>query len=162
MAIEARYVGTYGRDQWSTLDYNAIRGENLLPNGFMDEFRNAMANLAANNASGVSSRRGSFAYFGSGSGTVPLPIYLAYFNGSRNASTPSAYAGSNWSNSDFSRRLVAQQRDVPPCSLGNACPSYPSRAPALYVLELNAGEATRLQLREGIELRFGPGLPGED
>jgi len=63
---------------------------------------------------------------------------------------------------DASRRLVAQQRDVPPCSLGNACPSYPSRAPALYVLELNAGEATRLQLREGIELRFGPGLPGED
>ena len=25
MAIEARYVGTYGRDQWSTLDYNDPR-----------------------------------------------------------------------------------------------------------------------------------------
>lgn len=63
---------------------------------------------------------------------------------------------------DASRRLVGQQRDVPPCSLGNACPNYPSGAPALYVLELNAGEATRLQLRQGTELRFGPGLPGGD
>lgn len=63
---------------------------------------------------------------------------------------------------DASRRLVAQQRDVPPCASGNACPPYPSGAPALYVLELNAGEATRLQLRDGTELRFGPGLPGRD
>ena len=63
---------------------------------------------------------------------------------------------------DASRRLVGQQRDIPPCSLGNACPSYPSGAPVLYVLELNAGEAARLQLHEGAELRFGPGLPGKD
>ena len=34
MAIEARYVGTYGRDQWSKLDYNAIRGENLITQQF--------------------------------------------------------------------------------------------------------------------------------
>jgi uncharacterized protein len=59
---------------------------------------------------------------------------------------------------DAARRLVAQQREVPPCTRGNACPSYPSGAPALYVLELNAGEAARLQLREGALLRFGPGL----
>jgi uncharacterized protein len=63
---------------------------------------------------------------------------------------------------DASRRLVRQQRDVPPCASGNACPPYPSEAPALYVLELNAGEAARLQLRDGTELRFGPGLPGGD
>ena len=44
---------------------------------------------------------------------------------------------------DDARRLVSQQRDVPPCSGGNRCPSYPSRAPARYVLELNAGEAQR-------------------
>lgn len=61
---------------------------------------------------------------------------------------------------DASRRLVAQQRGVPPCRGGSACPAYPSGAPALYVLELNAGEATRLRLRDGAELRFGPGLPG--
>ena len=40
---------------------------------------------------------------------------------------------------DTGRRLVSQQRDIPPCSLGDACPSYPSNAPARYVLELNAG-----------------------
>ena len=60
---------------------------------------------------------------------------------------------------DNTRKLVAQQRDVPPCSLGNACPPYPSDAPARYVLELNAGEAARLQLPDGAELRFGPGIP---
>lgn len=60
---------------------------------------------------------------------------------------------------DDGRKLVAQQRDVPPCSLGDGCPSYPSDAPARYVLELNAGEAARLQLKDGAELRFGPGIP---
>ncbi|MBG9791089.1 ACR family protein, partial [Paenibacillus dendritiformis] len=33
------------------------------------------------------------------------------------------------------RSLVSQQRDVPPCSSGVGCPAYPSRGPALYVLE---------------------------
>jgi hypothetical protein len=60
---------------------------------------------------------------------------------------------------DSARRLVAQQRDVPPCSAGNRCPSYPSRSPARYVLELNAGEAARLDLADGDELQFGPGIP---
>jgi hypothetical protein len=107
MAIEARYVGTYGRDQWSTLNYNQIRGENLVPNGFLDEFRNAMTNLAANNASGITSRRGSFAYFGPGTGTTPLPIYLAYFSGRTNATDPTAYTGgtSTWASSTFASRL---------------------------------------------------------
>ena len=41
---------------------------------------------------------------------------------------------------------------------GRGCPPYPSRAPALYVLELNAGEARRLGLEDGTELRLGPGI----
>jgi hypothetical protein len=107
MAFELRYVGTYGLDQWSTLNYNSIRGENLLANGFMDEFRNAMRNLAANNASGISSRRGSFAYFGDETGTVPLPIYLAYLNGRTDAGNPAAYTGgtSTFASSTFASRL---------------------------------------------------------
>ncbi|MFZ5656029.1 MAG: DUF192 domain-containing protein [Pseudomonadota bacterium] len=60
---------------------------------------------------------------------------------------------------DGDRRLVSQQRDVPPCSLGDACPPYPSGAPARYVLELNAGEAARLGLESGAELRLGPDIP---
>ncbi len=57
---------------------------------------------------------------------------------------------------DNARRLVSQQRDVPPCSLGDACPPYPSIAPARYVLELNAGQAASLNLRDGAELRIAP------
>ncbi len=60
---------------------------------------------------------------------------------------------------DSQRRLVAQQRDVPPCSAGNRCPPYPSQRPALYVLELNAGEAARLGLEDGAMLGFSPDIP---
>jgi len=60
---------------------------------------------------------------------------------------------------DDGRKLVAQQRDVPPCSLGDACPSYPSDAPARYVLELNAGEAARLGLKDGAQMTFSADIP---
>ena len=59
---------------------------------------------------------------------------------------------------DRARRLVSQQRDVPPCSAGDRCPPYPSKAPARYVLELNAGEAARLGLEDGMPLRLSPAL----
>jgi hypothetical protein len=109
MAVEARYVGTRGWDQWSTLNYNSIRGETLARNGFLDEFRLAMANLQANNASGISNRAGSFAYFGPGTGTNPLPTYLAYLNGRTDAGNPAAYTGGTgtWTNTTFAGRLVA-------------------------------------------------------
>jgi uncharacterized protein len=61
---------------------------------------------------------------------------------------------------DSARKLVSQQRDVPPCSLGDGCPPYPSNAPARYVLELNAGQAARLKLEDWVTLTFGPGLTG--
>ncbi len=60
---------------------------------------------------------------------------------------------------DNDRRLVSQQRNVPPCTLGDACPPYPSNAPARYVLELNAGQADKLKLQDGSVLVFGPGIP---
>lgn len=60
---------------------------------------------------------------------------------------------------DASRRLVSVSRGVPPCSLGDRCPPYPSKGPALYVLELNAGEASRLGAGEGDQIVFGPGIP---
>ncbi|TAA37063.1 MULTISPECIES: DUF192 domain-containing protein [Pseudoxanthomonas] len=57
---------------------------------------------------------------------------------------------------DHDLKLVGQQRDVPPCSAGNACPSYPSKAPALYVLELNAGQAAKLGVKDGDTLKVDP------
>lgn len=57
---------------------------------------------------------------------------------------------------DHALKLVGQQRNVPPCSAGNACPAYPSHAAALYVLELNAGQADRLGLKLGEVLKVDP------
>src|SRR5687767_449649 len=42
---------------------------------------------------------------------------------------------------DSARKLVSVQERVPPCSLGDGCPPFPSDGPAKYVLELNAGAA---------------------
>src|SRR6185295_569985 len=74
-----------------------------------NEFRQAQANLYANNVSGVAGRAGSFAYFGSGTGTSPLPIYLAYLNGSGDFGNPAAYtnAANTWANATIAGRLAA-------------------------------------------------------
>ncbi|MBY0495599.1 MAG: TonB-dependent receptor [Cyanobacteria bacterium] len=103
-AMEIRYLGTRGVNQWSTLNYNE---RNVVENGFLDEFKLAMANLRANNAAG-GTRAGSFAYFGAGTGTSPLPIYLAYLNGRRDADNPASYTGGaqTWTNSTLAGRLV--------------------------------------------------------
>ena len=107
MAVDIRYVGTRGWSQWSTLNYNTLRMENLLNNHFLDEFKLAMANLTANNAAG-GTRTGSFAYFGSGTGTSPLPIYLAYLNGRTDATNAAAYTGGTqtWTNTAITQDLV--------------------------------------------------------
>jgi uncharacterized membrane protein (UPF0127 family) len=55
---------------------------------------------------------------------------------------------------DQNYKLVNVQPRVPPChSAGNDCTGYPSRAPAQYVLELNAGVADKLGVKEGDELK---------
>jgi len=59
---------------------------------------------------------------------------------------------------DNQHNLVSQQRDVPPCSAGDRCPPYPSNAPARFVLELNAGQAAKLGLKDGTPLKFGPDI----
>jgi hypothetical protein len=104
MAVEFRYVGTRGVDQWSEINYNE---RNRIENGFQDEFIRAMNNLTVNNAAG-GNRTGSFAYFGPGTGTSPLPIYLAYLNASRDAGNPNAYTGgaNTWTNTALTQDLV--------------------------------------------------------
>ena len=101
-AIEVRYVGTRHLFGWGTFDYNEI---NIKENGFLDEFKNAQANLRTNIAAG---RGATFAYFGPGTGTAPLPTYLAYFNGQSGAQAGNAalYTGVNWSNTTFVNRLA--------------------------------------------------------
>ena len=104
-AISVRYVGTRNRDQWTDYDYNET---NIIENGFLEEFKRAQANLQANIASGVASRAGSFAYFGPGTGTQPLPIYLAFFSAvpATLAGEASRYTSSNFTSSSFVNPLV--------------------------------------------------------
>lgn len=136
-AVEIRYIGNYGDSQWSGINYNTIRTENLVANGFLDEFKLAVANLSANNAAG-GSRTGSFAYFGSGTGTNPLPIYLAYLNGSKDVANPSAYTGgtSTWANTTIAGRLAAPN----PCPVASSTSSGCATGTAASDLD---GVATR-------------------
>ncbi|MDT8448761.1 MAG: DUF192 domain-containing protein [Wenzhouxiangellaceae bacterium] len=50
--------------------------------------------------------------------------------------------------------IVGWSLDTPPCRTRN-CPSYPSGAPAQYVLEVNAGEMERLGVELGDAVRIG-------
>lgn len=102
MAVDIRYVGTRGLNQWSELNYNA---RDVQFNGFINEFKLAMANLRANNAAG-GSRAGSFAYFGGGTGTSPLPTYLAYINARTEAANPASYTGTTWSATGFTQDMA--------------------------------------------------------
>lgn len=86
--VEARYVGTRARNLWRRFGINEV---NVIENGFLNEFRLAQANLAANQAAG---RGNTFSYFGAGTGTQPLPTMLGFFTGSRaGAGDPAAYVG---------------------------------------------------------------------
>jgi hypothetical protein len=111
-AIEVRYVGTRSRQQWQTFNYNEA---NILDNGFLDEFQLAQANLQAHIAQGCGGTGNpcSFAYRGPGTGTSPLPIYLAYFSGisSAQAGDVSQYTSSNWTSSNFINPLSKYDSD---------------------------------------------------
>jgi uncharacterized membrane protein (UPF0127 family) len=49
---------------------------------------------------------------------------------------------------DKELKLVSISASAPPCKVSR-CPSYPSKAPAQYVLELNAGTASALGIEVG-------------
>ena len=82
--FEARYVGNRAKKLTRLWSINEV---NTIENGFANEFKLAQANLTANNLAG-GTRLGSFAYFGTGTGTSPLPIFLANFS-----AVPTANAG---------------------------------------------------------------------
>ncbi|HSC25743.1 MAG TPA: TonB-dependent receptor [Vicinamibacterales bacterium] len=99
-AVEVRYVGTRSRESWATLNYNEI---NIFDNGFINEFRQAQANLQANLLAG---RPASFAYTGV-PGTAPLPTVYAYFHGTAgNVNDPASYTSSNFTNNTFLNPLA--------------------------------------------------------
>jgi Carboxypeptidase regulatory-like domain len=105
MAIEVRYVGNQNSYTWAEENWNEV---NILTNGFLDEFRTAQANLRANIAAG---RGNTFAYTGA-PGTAPLPIHLAYMQGSSDSGNPNAYTASNFRNSAFLNRFSLVNPEV--------------------------------------------------
>jgi hypothetical protein len=100
VGVEVRYVGTRHIQSWTEYNFNEA---NIVENGFLDEFRSAQANLQANIAAG---RGNSFKYFGPGTGTSPLPIYLAYLVGSTDFNNPAAYTGTTWTNTNWTNPLA--------------------------------------------------------
>jgi carboxypeptidase family protein/TonB-dependent receptor-like protein len=107
--FEARYVGNRAKKLTRLWSLNEV---NTIENGFANEFKLAQANLLANNRSGVAARSGSFAYFGTGSGTSPLPIFLAYLNRSTDVNNAAAYAGANWRATSITNNLVPVAANV--------------------------------------------------
>ena len=107
MAIEMRYVGTRGVNQWTEENYN--EDYNIIENGFYNEFQLAMANLQANNAAG-GTRRGLVRVLGPGTGTNPAADLPRVFNGvARRRTTPAAYSRRQLDEPTLAGRLVRDQ-----------------------------------------------------
>lgn len=98
--VEVRYVGNRGVKLWQQYNLNEV---NLVESGFINEFKLAQANLVANRAAG---RGNSFAYFGPGTGTAPLPLMLGFFTSSRAVDTPGAYTATRFTNATFVNALA--------------------------------------------------------
>jgi hypothetical protein len=102
MAVEVRYVATRNRQQWGYVNVNE---QNIVENGMLSEFKLAYANLQANMAAG---RGNNFKYYGTGTGTSPLPITLAYFSGfpASQAGDASKYTSSNFTSTTWVNTLA--------------------------------------------------------
>jgi len=136
-AIEVRYVHTLNLQQWFGYNYNEV---NIVENGFLNEFKLAQANLQAN----IAAKRGAnggvnFAYQGPGTGTSPLPIYLAYFSGipASQAGDPTKYTSSNFASSTFYNNL-AMLNPLPATAAGTGSAGLQGTA-AFRQNALNAG-----------------------
>ncbi|HXE30971.1 MAG TPA: TonB-dependent receptor [Terriglobales bacterium] len=89
-ALEVRYVGNHGVGLWQQLNLNET---NIFESGFLQEFKQAQANLAASGGK-------SFADQGL-AGQAPVPILTAAFTGSQTG----AQSDPNFSNGTFIRDL---------------------------------------------------------
>jgi Carboxypeptidase regulatory-like domain len=100
--VEFRYVGNRGKDMQSQYRINEI---NTIENGFAKEFFLAQQNLLAN----INANRGTnFRYFGPGTGTSPLPIYMSYIGGNGvDPNLAASYSSTVWANSTLIAQLTS-------------------------------------------------------
>jgi hypothetical protein len=101
MVIEVRYMATRNLQPWERRNLNE---QNIVENGFLNEFKLAMANLQANLAA---SGKATFAYTNA-PGTSPLPITLAYFSGipQSQAGDTTKYTSSNFTSTTYVNQLA--------------------------------------------------------
>jgi hypothetical protein len=106
--VEVRYVGNRGKNLWRQHNINEL---NTIENGFAAEYRLAQQNLIANLAAG---RGTTFAYFGAGTGTSPLPIMLSYFNtaATYDPSNPARYNSTLFVNTTLTAQLSVNNPQV--------------------------------------------------
>ena len=98
--IEVGYIGNRGHQLLRQFNLNEV---NTRENGFANEFNNARRNLAANIAGGC----GTNFRLTACAGTVPLPLFLAFFQGSSaNANLPGTYTSSRFASATFTSRMV--------------------------------------------------------
>lgn len=131
--LEARYVGNRANNLWRNIGVNEV---NLIENGFYQEFKLAQANLIANNAAG---RGRTFAYFGPGTGTSPLPVLLAHFSGlaASQAGNAANYSSAYFRDSAYYQYLYPESPDA--WSLGNSLRSDYADTRSLRANRLKAG-----------------------
>lgn len=150
--VEVRYVGNANINAWTTENWNE---QNILENGFLDEFKRAQANLLANMSAG---RGATFRYFGAQTGTFPLPTYLAYFSGVNPAlaNDPSRYTSTNFTNTSWTGHLGLVNPDPRDAAndlhnnatfRGNAITA--GLAPNFFVLNPAVGSANILRAAAG-------------
>jgi hypothetical protein len=112
-AVEIRYIGNRNMKAWTTENWNDL---NIFENGFLNEFVAAQNNLRSHIAQGCGTSGNpacSFAYRGPGTGTAPLPTYLAFFSGVNpsQAGNSSLYTSGNFTNSDWTGHLSQFEPD---------------------------------------------------
>jgi hypothetical protein len=102
MAIEIRYVANRNYQSWDTRNMNGER--NIYQESFKTEFKQAMANLAANLAY---NNRATFAYTDA-PGTGPLPLAIAFWAGkdATAAQNRANYTSTNFTNSTIVNALA--------------------------------------------------------
>jgi len=152
MGVEVRYVGTRGRKDWATVNYNEV---NIVESGFLNEFRLAQANLQANIAAG---RGNTFAFTGA-PGTSPLPIYLAYLVGRSDASNTAAYTGTLWANPNFTSPLARFNPNPIQFSNTNTGPASSNSNTGLFGTPERRANAARAGIPQNVFVA-NPGLLG--
>jgi hypothetical protein len=147
--LEVAYVGNHVLHSWLQYDLNEV---NIFENGFLNQFKAAQANLAANAGATFADNTGV-------SGLTPTPIFDTAFAGQASAFTNSTFiydlqsgqagalAGALASNYSYFCNLVGGNSNFTPCAGSGGAGTYP----------INMFQANPYATGELLELLSDPG-----